>query len=125
MYYGAAPDGPCAPCLQVERVEKSGGAIYKNVTDGAALSYLDGSRPGDFGFDPLVRSRGYLQGGWREGPLRRLLGGSRRLFVGDCASNPCAARPALCCPPTRRWLWLCRVCWTPPPAPVASSPPSG
>lgn len=38
------------PVLQLERVEKSGGAIYKNATDGAALAYLDGSRPGDFGW---------------------------------------------------------------------------
>lgn len=38
---------------KVERVAKSGGAIYVNTTDANALAYLDGSRPGDFGFDPL------------------------------------------------------------------------
>lgn len=38
---------------KVERVSKSGGAVYVNTTDAGALSYLDGSRPGDFGFDPL------------------------------------------------------------------------
>ncbi|GAB4821382.1 hypothetical protein N2152v2_008428 [Parachlorella kessleri] len=39
---------------KADRVAKSGGPIYVNATDGSALSYLDGSRPGDFGFDPLV-----------------------------------------------------------------------
>lgn len=38
---------------KADRVAKSGGPIYVNATDGSALSYLDGSRPGDFGFDPL------------------------------------------------------------------------
>lgn len=38
---------------KVQRVQKSGGPLYVNTTDGSALSYLDGSRPGDFGFDPL------------------------------------------------------------------------
>ncbi|KAL4439501.1 hypothetical protein ABPG77_008830 [Micractinium sp. CCAP 211/92] len=37
---------------KVERVAKAGG-LYKNFTSGQALSYLDGSLPGDFGFDPL------------------------------------------------------------------------
>jgi len=37
---------------KVERVAKAGG-LYKNFTSGQALGYLDGTLPGDFGFDPL------------------------------------------------------------------------
>jgi len=37
---------------KVERVAKAGG-LYKNFTSSQALGYLDGTLPGDFGFDPL------------------------------------------------------------------------
>lgn len=37
---------------KVERVAKAGG-LYQNFTSSQALGYLDGTLPGDFGFDPL------------------------------------------------------------------------
>ena len=40
---------PCLPPPQADRIP----GIYANFTDAQALSYLDGSLPGDFGFDPL------------------------------------------------------------------------
>ena len=43
------------PCPQVERVQKVGG-LYSNFTSEQSLGYLDGTLPGDFGFDPLGKS---------------------------------------------------------------------
>jgi light-harvesting complex I chlorophyll a/b binding protein 3 len=37
---------------QAERIQKAGG-LYMNFVSDQSLSYLDGTLPGDFGFDPL------------------------------------------------------------------------
>lgn len=44
-----APNPASVILPQAERVK----GLYSNFTSEQALSYLDGSLPGDFGFDPL------------------------------------------------------------------------
>lgn len=45
------------------------GGLYNNTTDANALAYLDGSLPGDYGFDPLglmdpANSGGFVNPEW-------------------------------------------------------------
>lgn len=53
--------------LQSDRTSVSG--LYNNTTDANALSYLDGTLPGDYGFDPLglldpVGKGGFVDPSW-------------------------------------------------------------
>jgi len=53
----------------IAKSDRTVGGLYKNTTDDAALAYLDGSLPGDYGFDPLglldpVNSGGFVNPQW-------------------------------------------------------------